>query len=233
MNKLEDYFFNKEKHLHINKWNHYFKIYDRHFKKFTDKNPTILEIGVQYGGSLEMWDYYFDGKCQIYGMDINPNCLSVPKRLGKDNIQIFIVDQGDRNQLKNFAIRVPKFDIIIDDGGHHMSQQIATYEELYYKLNDGGVYLCEDLHTSYWPEYGGGYKNPNSFIEYTKNFIDYINAYHSRTDMNLDFRKSTKSIHYYDSVIVLEKEYDFVAPSTADYVAPDAQIDLCNLAHHD
>ena len=55
-NKLEDYFWNKDKKLMIHKWHHYFKMYDLHFNRFIDKNPTILEIGVSEGGSLEMWN---------------------------------------------------------------------------------------------------------------------------------------------------------------------------------
>ena len=58
MNKLEDYFYNKEKKLPVHKWLHYFDIYDRHFKRFIGKNPVILEVGVAEGGSLEMWNYF-------------------------------------------------------------------------------------------------------------------------------------------------------------------------------
>jgi len=66
MNKLEKFFYGEDnKILCIHKWHHYFKIYDRHFKKFIDKNPIILEIGSSPGGSLEMWNNYFDEKCTI------------------------------------------------------------------------------------------------------------------------------------------------------------------------
>ena len=75
--------------------------------------------------------------------------------------------------------KIPKIDILIDDGGHSMNQQIISFEELYSHIKEDGIYLCEDLHTSYWKTYGGGYKNKESFIEYSKNFIDYINAFHS------------------------------------------------------
>ena len=63
------------------------------------------------------------------------------------------------------------------------------------------------MHTSYWKKYGGGYKNKNSFIEYSKNFIDKINAWHSRTDELpvTNFTKTAKSLHYYDSILVIEK----------------------------
>ena len=175
-------------------------------KNLLEKNPTILEIGVYRGGSLEMWNYYFDNKCTIYGIDINPECTNIKNILNNDNINIIIGNSEDKNFLQD----KPKFDIIIDDGGHTMNQQIIAYEELYNYMSDNGVYLCEDLHTSYWNEFGGGLNNPNSFIEYSKKFIDMINSYHIREnitdkDSYEKFRKTTESITYYDSVIVLEK----------------------------
>ena len=88
-----------------------------------------------------------------------------------------------------------------------MEQQIVSYEELFDHVKDEGVYLCEDLHTSYWPQWGGGYRRRGTFIEYTKNFIDYLNAFHSRQKslQVSSFTKSVHSIHYYDSIVVIEK----------------------------
>ena len=183
MNKFEDYFFNKEKTCKVDKWHHYLKIYDRHFSKFIGKNPVILEIGVYYGGSLEMLNHYFDNKCRIYGLDINGECLKVPFTLKKTNITIEIGDQENREFWRNFLKNKPKFDIVIDDGGHTMNQQIVTYEELYDHVSDNGVYLCEDLHTSYWSDWGGSLHKPSTFIEYSKNFIDRINFFHIKDDL--------------------------------------------------
>ena len=89
-----------------------------------------------------------------------------------------------------------------------MKQQINTYEELFSHIEKNGVYLCEDLHTSYWSEYGGGHKKSSTFIEYSKNFIDYINAWHSAQTSRLsvtEFTRSAHSLHYYDSILVIEK----------------------------
>ena len=89
-----------------------------------------------------------------------------------------------------------------------MEQQIATFEEMFDHVHENGVYLAEDLHTSYWLEFGGGYKRKGSFIEYSKNFIDLLNAYHSQQhgfQLNY-FTRSVNSIHYYDSILVIEKK---------------------------
>jgi cephalosporin hydroxylase len=204
MNDLEKYFYGVHA-APLQKWSHYFDIYDRHFSAFRNKDIVILEIGVENGGSLLMWRHYFGEKAKIYGVDIDPECANL--NLG-NNIEIIIGSQSDREFLRELKNKIPKIDILIDDGGHHMEQQIITFEELFDHISDDGIYLCEDLHTSYWYTFGGGYKNPNSFIEYSKNFIDYLNA----TVINIpelqpsEFTKHVYGLHYYDSVLVIEKQ---------------------------
>jgi len=202
MDDLEKYFTENTGRL-IHKWKHYFEIYDRHFSRFRGTDVYILEFGVSQGGSLQMWKQYFGPNCKIIGVDINPHC----KKLEEEQIQIFIGDQEDRKFLKSLAEKIPRIDVLIDDGGHTMKQQINTYEELFTHIQENGVYLCEDLHTSYWSAWGGGYRKRSTFIEYSKKFIDYINAWHSKTTRLSvsDFTKSVHSLHYYDSVLVIEK----------------------------
>jgi len=203
MNDLEKYFRKNEGRL-IHKWIHFFDVYDRHFSRFRDKEVTILEIGVSQGGSLQMWKDYFGPKAKIYGIDVNPQC----KELEEDNIKIFIGSQSDRKFLNEVKKSIPHVDILIDDGGHTMEQQIVTYEEMFDHVKENGVYLAEDLHTSYWLRFGGGYQRKGTFIEYSKKFIDYLNAHHSeqkRLKVN-NFTESVDSIHYYDSILVLEKK---------------------------
>jgi len=202
MNNLEEYFKSNEKNS-IHKWNHYFDIYDRHFSSFRNKEIVIVEVGVQNGGSLQMWKSYFGDRAKIYGIDIDPRC----KEFEEENIEIFIGSQSDRKFLHKIKESIPQIDILIDDGGHTMIQQIATYEELFDHIKENGVYLCEDTHTSYWTDYGGGYKRRGTFIEYSKNFIDYLHAFHSKQGkfkVN-SFTNTVDSIHYYDSVLVIEK----------------------------
>ncbi len=202
MNDLEIYFNENNKRV-IDKWSHYFEVYDRHFSKYRGKEIVLLEIGTFQGGSLQMWKKYFGDKAKIYGIDINPNC----KQVEEENIKIMIGSQSDRDFLKKVIKEVPPFDILIDDGGHTMLQQIVSFEELFGHVKPDGVYLCEDLHTSYWKEYGGGYKRKGSFIEYSKNFIDQLNAYHSKEAALpvSSFTTSVSSLHYYDSILVIEK----------------------------
>lgn len=201
-NDLEKYFTENTGRL-IHKWQHYFDIYDRHFSRFRGTDVHILEFGVSQGGSLQMWKEYFGPKCKIYGADINPRC----KELEEDRVEIFIGDQEDRQFLNTLSKRIPRIDILIDDGGHTMKQQINTFEELFNHISPNGVYLCEDLHTSYGKKWGGGYKRRGTFIEYSKAFIDHINAWHSESrQLNVTpFTESVDSLHYYDSIPVIER----------------------------
>lgn len=202
MNPLERFFF-YGKHNKMTKWCHYFEVYHRHFERFRNKPVTILEIGVWGGGSLQMWKEYFGAECNIIGIDIMEEC----RNYEEERIKIYIGSQEDREFLRKVKSENPSIDIIIDDGGHTMNQQIATFEEMYPHLAEDGVYLCEDLMTSYWQKYDGGYKNPGTFIEYSKNFIDALNARYSLSpDLKIDsLTSSIRSVHYYDSMIVLEK----------------------------
>lgn len=204
MNDLEKYFTeNTDKSIH--KWQHYFDVYDRHFSRFRGTDVHVVELGVSEGGSLQMWKEYFGSNCKIYGVDINPYC----KELEEERVKVFIGDQEDREFLRSLAQEIPRIDILIDDGGHRMQQQINTFEELFPYISTNGVYLCEDMHSSYWKGWGGGgYKKRGTFIEYTKNFIDYINAWHSQTPRLsvTDFTRSARSLHFYDSMLVIEKD---------------------------
>jgi hypothetical protein len=211
-NPLWEYFLYNKGHL-IHKWHHYFDIYNNHFHRYRDQPVTILEIGVYHGGSLQMWKDYFGTQAKIYGLDIDPRC----KELEEDQIEIFIGDQANRDFLKELTNKIGPIDIVIDDGGHTMVQQITTFEELFPSISERGIYLVEDLHTSYWEEYGGGYRVNGSFIEFAKGLIDSLNAWHSR-DQNLTPNLLTKSItglHFYDSVLVVEKYPNFSKPNVS------------------
>ena len=202
MNDLEEYFLNNKGRL-IHKWHHYFEIYDRHFSRFRNQEIVVVEVGVFHGGSLQMWKNYFGQKAVIYGIDVDPRA----KVLEEENIRVLIGSQSDRSFLRKLKSELPAIDIFIDDGGHRMQQQIITFEEIFDKVQPNGVYVCEDLLTSYQLIYGGGHRRPGTFIEYSKRLIDKLNAWHSEEkSLNPDsFTRTTHSLHYYDSMLVIEK----------------------------
>lgn len=202
-NDLRRYFDNNPGRL-LHKWLHYFEIYDHHFSRYRGKPVNIVEIGVFHGGSIQLWKDYFGPQAKIYGVDIDPRC----KQFEEENVRILIGDQGNRTFLRQLKQEIPRPDILIDDGGHLMHQQIATFEELYPFVADDGVYLCEDLHTSYWPSWGGGLRRSGTFIEYSKQLVDALNGFHisSAAGVPVAITQSAHSLHYYDSVLVVEKQ---------------------------
>jgi limonene-1,2-epoxide hydrolase len=198
---LHQYFLNNpDKRLH--KWIHYFDIYERHFARFRNKAPVMIEIGVFGGGSLAMWKAFFGKDCQIIGIDINPEC----KMHEAEGIEIFIGSQDDPTLIERIFEKYPRVDIVLDDGSHIMNHMISSFELMYEKLDRLGVYMVEDTHTCYWPEYLGGLGKSGSFLEFVKDKLDEINAVHTRGAISVsNFTKSTDYIACYDSVVVFER----------------------------
>lgn len=186
----------------IHKWKHYFPIYEKHFSKFVNEDINFLEIGVYKGGSLNMWKNYFGPNAQIIGIDIDPKC----KEYENDQVQVRIGDQKDQNFLKSLVNEFGEFDVVLDDGSHIMADVVASFNYLFPKLSKAGCYFVEDMHTSYWKEYGGGLKNAESFIEYAKDLVDHMNSEWIKEDFNPNIiSQNIKSICFYDSCVVLEK----------------------------
>lgn len=202
---LHAYFLNNGEKV-IHKWIHYFDIYEKHFEKYVGKDMLIFEIGVFNGGSLQMWKNYFGEKSKIVGIDINPECKNHESI--DNNIFVEIGSQSDISFLENVIKKYGQPDIVLDDGSHVMSDLIQSFNFLYYQMKDEGVYLVEDLHTSYWSEFQGGYKVENTFIEFVKDKIDELNAFHFRdTDSKItEFTKRTQCISIYDSIVAFDKK---------------------------
>lgn len=196
------------------KWGHFLPIYDRLLKYVVNEGKpiTLLEIGVQNGGSLEVWNQYLSKDSKIYGVDINPECEKVTF---SDNITFILGDASNKEFLeKHFSDT--KFDVIVDDASHLCSHVIATFEALFDKLSYGGLYIIEDMHVSYFPEYEGGGRLKSSSIEYFKRLIEAVNFRHlkesdynklepNEREMLEKLNKQIASITFYDSVVVIEK----------------------------
>jgi hypothetical protein len=201
VNPLEQWFL-EEDHRLTSKWSHYFDIYHRHFSRFRGRPVTLLEIGVQGGGSMEMWAHYFGPQARIIGADLSEDV----RQFAAPGAELYIGDQADPDFLRDMLAKIgTPIDIFIDDGGHTMEQQRVTFEICFPALAENAVYLCEDVHTSYWPPYGGGLLEPGSFIELMKTKIDELNGWNQWGDGVTDFTGSADSIHFYDSVVVIER----------------------------
>jgi len=146
----------------------YFDSYDHFFDAYRGKEITFVEIGILDGGSLFMWRDYFGPNARIIGVDLNPEA----KKWEKEGFEIYIGSQSDKSFWNEFVRNVGKIDVVLDDGGHTYNQQIITAESLLPHINDGGVLVVEDTHTSYMKGFG----DLNfTFIEYVKEQLDKVN----------------------------------------------------------
>tara|TARA_B100000575_G_scaffold243543_1_gene207351 strand:+ start:459 stop:1205 length:747 start_codon:yes stop_codon:yes gene_type:complete len=103
---------------------------------------NLLEIGVEYGGSLRAWSSLFP-KANIYGADINKDYL-----FNEGNIKTFYTNQLNKNELKLLSEKLnkTKFDLIIDDGLHNFDANVNTFEALFPLLDqEKGIYFIEDI----------------------------------------------------------------------------------------
>lgn len=202
------------------KWFIYLVEYDRIFSDFRMRPVRMLEIGIQNGGSLEIWSKYFPNAQAIIGCDINPGCV----KLTYDDARIKVV-VGDANT--DSAERVifghsANFDLIIDDGSHTSSDIVKSFARYFPYLNDGGLFVAEDLHCSYWQEFEGGMYYPYSSLAFFKCLADVVNHEHWGIDktrsqlfqgfadkfsIDLNEKELAKihSIEFFNSVCVVRK----------------------------
>jgi hypothetical protein len=120
--------------------------YDKEFAKYHNKRIRLLEIGVHRGGGLAVFHEYFPD-ADIYGVDpfdfgAMQKCLAYPR------IKVIYSDGYN----KYFADTLPKFDIIIDDGPHTKESHLQSLDIYLSKLNEGGVFVIEDIADMAWTE---------------------------------------------------------------------------------
>ena len=161
----------------------YTPLYEPIFRPIRNNDLTILEIGIgtllpeiqstfigntslypQYtpGGSLRAWKEYFSC-AKIYGIDVGEDC-----KIAEDRIETFIVDSTNDFQV-NKTIKNLTFDIIIDDGLHTAQGQLATMKNFFYRVNEGGYYIIEDL--------GGGGDGLNFVVDHSVEFRNYADVH--------------------------------------------------------
>ena len=189
----------------LDKWPHYFPVYHRHLAPFRERAVKVLEIGVYRGGGLAMLRHYLGAAAHVVGIDIDTAAVRAA-----EGYTVELGDQEDVEFLREVSRRHGPWDIVIDDGGHRMRQQIASVETLFPELSDGGVYVVEDCHTSYWAEYADP-DEPTTFLDWVRDRIDDLNAYHRSGELGLlsPWATSLDGVHLYDSIVVLDKSARF------------------------
>lgn len=198
---------------HCDKWgaHYYTPHYDHHFNLFKQKEINLIELGIggysdpNHGGaSLRMWKDYFQSG-NIYGVDIYDK-----NKIEEKRIRTFQGSQTDEVFLKKIVMEIGNPEIIIDDGSHINSDIITSFQILFPLLKIGGIYVIEDVQTSYWPSYGGdstNLQNKSTAVNFFKSLIDSLNYQEIIKDSCQPsyFDRHIISIHFYHNIIFIYK----------------------------
>ncbi len=179
--------------------------YLRHYEQILNQSkiPTrvLLEVGVFNGWSLRMWQkFYPDAK--IIALDIDPNCL----QYSNGNAQVEVCDQSDVEQLTNIARKHGPFDVVIDDGSHIWSHQILTFETIFPYVSPGGIFILEDIDTSFGKHISNYSQNSTlSAAQYITKIANYILA-STAIDLTSEPDLRVRSfVHMIDSITFIRR----------------------------
>ena len=116
--------------------------YQKYFENLRSNNLKILEVGSFHGNASAALYFYFK-KSKLFAADIYPDLF----RYRSNRIENFYVNSSDENSIqKNIIDKFSdNFDIIIEDAGHSLKDQIISLFMLFKKLNSGGLFIIEEL----------------------------------------------------------------------------------------
>lgn len=165
------------------KWDIYLSEYNNQLESYRKKEVSLLEIGVQNGGSLEIWNKFFPYAKVLVGCDINKDCDGLKFDSPKINV---VAEDANTDIAENKITELSSsFDIIIDDGSHTSGDIVNSFSRYFPYLKDGGIYIAEDLHCSYWSEFQGGLYDFSSSISFFKQLADVLNYEHWGVEVNV------------------------------------------------
>jgi trans-aconitate methyltransferase len=119
-------------------WHHTYltDYYENIFSKHRNETFNILEIGIDKGQSMELWNLYFPN-ATIYGIDKSDTGY----RPTTDKIKIRHGSSTKKGTYKN----LPMFRFIIDDASHKIHNQVTTFSHAWQYLEKNGMYIIEDV----------------------------------------------------------------------------------------
>lgn len=185
----------------------FLNFYEGFLEKKRGEAISLIEIGVYDGASVKMWSEYFKNG-SITGVDINPE---VVKHSG-ERIHIEIGDQSSIECLIKLAMERGPFDVIVDDGSHIWDHQITTLQYLFPFLKSGGIYILEDIDTSYGT-FADAYRGRGdiSAVDYLKKLCDYmigdrvLNISAEKDAFIREYARKIEHISFYRRTSVIKK----------------------------
>jgi len=186
----------------------YTNVYEKYFESLREQKLKILEIGIADGKSLLTWSDYFKNST-IIGIDIHKIDIK-EKKLDRDNIKIHQGSQSNKNFINEITSIYGNFDIIIDDGSHLRKDVIKSFHLLFPHLNDEGLYIVEDMQTSYNHFFGGNpfdLKYSNSHMNFFKHLTDRLNYQEIANPFYISNKYDGKitNISFYHNLVFVKK----------------------------
>ena len=142
-NQFENQYAHPSKRTSLKIKGHGYSIfYQKYFENLRSNNLKILEVGSFHGNASAALYFYFK-KSKLFAADIYPDLF----RYRSNRIENFYVNSSDENSIqKNIIDKFSdNFDIIIEDAGHSLKDQIISLFMLFKKLNSGGLFIIEEL----------------------------------------------------------------------------------------
>ena len=158
------------------KWLSYLSVYDAAVNQMQIPIKSVFEIGVQNGGSLEIWASMLPNAKVIVGADINKDCKKL--EFQDKRISVVVGDATTKSISKKVQSLSSTYDLIVDDGSHDSRDIINAFIRYFPMLTPGGTYIVEDLHASYWAAWHGGLAEEKSAISFLKKLVDVVNEDH-------------------------------------------------------
>jgi hypothetical protein len=150
---------------------HYAKFYENWFNPIKESATHVCEIGIYDGASLKSFYDYFPN-ARILGLDIN----SDKTQYRNDRVFTDVLDQSNKEDLTSFSERfLETFDVLLDDGSHDVEHQQLTFGKLFKTIKPGGIYIIEDLGSSYFELNTQLYSYKQSQVKINNNTIKFLN----------------------------------------------------------
>lgn len=191
----------------------YLDFYETFLAPYRHKETRLIEIGVggyefpdRGGQSLRMWDQYFDHPLTlITGVDLYPKHLSAGL---SQRVRTFVTDQTNEIELNRLVEAMGGApDIVIDDASHINDLSIQTFDIMFGLLKPGGIYIWEDVHTSFWPDYNGYPKPlaPGTAIHYLARLAAGLQVDTIHAELREKWDGHIKSMHFMRNTCVIIK----------------------------
>ena len=118
----------------------YTEIYQKYIP--ADKTCKLLELGVQFGDSIRMWNEY-NPNMIVHAVDYNAHLMRYD---GNEKFTFHVGNQSDEQFMNGVLEQISDLDFVVDDGSHYLNDTFASFTYIFPRLKKGAVYFIEDLH---------------------------------------------------------------------------------------